>query len=165
MYPLKDKASEGRINPKGIPYLYLTEKFENTLYEIKAKYRSYVTVSEFQLARTIDVIYFYDPIVDYYPYLNLEIEKDINITVLNEINRAFSKSVSNSDQTAQYVPTQVFAEIIKDEHYDGILYMSQFFNCYNLCLFNIEDGYFINSELLYIRNKYYEKINLTTASS
>ena len=53
MYPLKEEASEGRINPKGIPYLYLTEIDDNALYEIGANYKSYISLSKFQLARTL----------------------------------------------------------------------------------------------------------------
>ena len=135
MYPLKEEASEGRINPKGIPYLYLTEIDDNALYEIGANYKSYISLSKFQLARTLDVIYFHKKMEYlYYPSMSNDSEVSFDLPVWNEINKAFSKPIYNTDRTAEYVPTQVFAEIIKDEKYDGILYMSQYYDCYNLLL-------------------------------
>ena len=156
MFPLPKKASEGRINPKGIPYLYLTEELENSVYEIRAKYRSYITIAEFCLKRNIDVVYFHKR-MEYFHYALLsEKEKNPDLSVWNEINKAFSMPVDQSDFTADYVPTQILAEIVKDEGFDGILYMSQYMDCYNLCLFNVNDAEFLNSSLTYIRSKYYE---------
>jgi hypothetical protein len=156
MFPLREKAKEGRINPKGIPYLYLTEEYDNALYEIKAQYRNYITIGKFQIKRNLNVVYFHNRMNYLHSLLLSEKFEDIDLSVWNEINLAFSKPIANTDQTAEYVPTQVLAEIIKDEGFDGILYMSQYFDCYNLCIFNVDDAKLKGSKVEYIRSKYYQ---------
>jgi len=156
MFPLKRQAKEGRINPKGIPYLYLTESIENALYEVNSKYKSYVSVGRFVLKRNIRVVFFYNLLLNFWPEMISSDKESPSTTVWNDINQAFAKPIKNNDQTAEYVPTQVFAEIIKDEGFDGILYMNSYYECYNLCLFNTNDASLRGIYLQYIRSKYYE---------
>lgn len=47
--PPADKASGGRANPEGIPYLYLSEQRETTLYEVRAVYLDRVSIGHFRL--------------------------------------------------------------------------------------------------------------------
>jgi len=156
MFPLKRQAREGRINPKGIPYLYLTESIDNALFEIGSNYKSYVSIGRFVLKRNIQVVCFYNLLLNFWPELIISDKSSPSVTVWNEINQAFAKPIKNTDQTAEYVPTQVFAEIIKDEGFDGILYMNAYYECYNLCLFNVDDASLRGINLKYIRSKYYE---------
>ena len=156
MYPLKKEAKEGRLNPKGISYLYLTEMVENALWEVDAKYKSYVTIAQFKLCNDIKVVYFYNFIELFEAALLSDKNKNTNLTVWNKINLAFSKPVKNTDSTAEYIPTQILAEIIKDEGFDGILYVNEKKLCYNLCLFNVDNAKYIYSYKRYIRSRYFE---------
>ncbi len=48
--PPSKKVNGGRANPLGIPYLYLSDKEETVLYEIRASYLDEVSVGYFQIA-------------------------------------------------------------------------------------------------------------------
>ena len=55
-----------------------------------------------------------------------------------DIDNAFSQPVLRSDETAEYVPTQILAELFCDEGYDGLAYRSQFGESgYNIGLFDV----------------------------
>lgn len=49
MKPLRDKASEGRANPKGIPYLYLATTKEAPMSEVRPWIGSDISVGQFKL--------------------------------------------------------------------------------------------------------------------
>jgi len=62
-----------------------------------------------------------------------------------DIDNAFSRPVTLSDDSADYVPTQILAELFKNAGYDAIIYRSQFGEKgYNIALFNVEDAEVIN---------------------
>lgn len=54
--PPAEKATAGRANPKGIPYLYLALDIETTLYETRATYLDYVTIGTFRLKEDISIV-------------------------------------------------------------------------------------------------------------
>ena len=57
------------------------------------------------------------------------------------IDRAFSQPTTSRDDTADYVPTQMLAELFKTEGFDGISYKSAFGDDgYNIALFNLDDA-------------------------
>ena len=52
---------------------------------------------------------------------------------------SFSEPLERSDDVAEYIPTQVVAELFKREGYDGIAYKSAFGEKgYNICLFDVD---------------------------
>lgn len=54
-----------------------------------------------------------------------------------EIDNAFSRPVTLSDDAADYVPTQILAELFRSEGYDAVIYKSQFGEKgYNIALFD-----------------------------
>ena len=55
-----------------------------------------------------------------------------------DIDNAFSRPVMRCDDTADYVPTQILAELFCDKGYDGLVYRSQFGESgYNIGLFDV----------------------------
>ncbi len=48
MKPLRDRASEGRANPKGIPYLYLATKEETAISEVRPWIGSFISLAPIQ---------------------------------------------------------------------------------------------------------------------
>ena len=61
--------------------------------------------------------------------------------VWTQIDQAFSEPTTPGDDTAEYVPTQVIAELFKNEGCDGIAYKSAFGKKgYNIVLFNPADA-------------------------
>lgn len=57
--------------------------------------------------------------------------------------------MTRGDDSSDYVPTQIIAELFKKEGFDGIAYKSNFGDTgYNLALFDLEAANLINCELV-----------------
>jgi hypothetical protein len=132
MYPRPNQTLEGRANPKGISYLYLASNEKTSLSEVRAWPGQQVSTCIF--SNNID-LRLVDLSKEYKTGLGtmfLDFEKneilseDSNENLLGEINKAFTTPVRNTDDTSDYVLTQVIAELIKSEGYDGIVYNSFF---------------------------------------
>ena len=54
----------------------------------------------------------------------------------------------HGDASTAYVPTQLLAELFKDQGYDGIAYKSVFgSDCYNIALFDLADADLISCHI------------------
>lgn len=84
--PLEKKATNGRANPIGIPYLYVASTIETAISETRGHKGEIVTVAEFQMKCYLDLADLRDPkntispfefsdeleyIYKYMPYLTL----------------------------------------------------------------------------------------------
>ncbi|WP_424666577.1 RES family NAD+ phosphorylase [Candidatus Binatus sp.] len=56
MVPLSDRAREGRVNPKGIPCLYLATHKDTALSEVRPGKGSLISVAQFQTCRDLTII-------------------------------------------------------------------------------------------------------------
>lgn len=154
MKPLADKASEGRINSKGIPCLYLATDEKTAISEIRPWVGSYVTVAQFETLGELKVIDCscgkIDPMnvsvadMDKLFKLNPPTPKEAIKTMWRWIDKAFSEPVGHDDKIADYVPTQIIAELLKTNGFDGIQYKSLFNNGKNLALYDINSARQIN---------------------
>lgn len=139
MVPLRDRATEGRANPKGIPYLYLATKRDTALSEVRPWIGSLITVGQFRIKRRLKLINC--TVGNPQEWLSLESEmspKQREETVWAQIDRAFASPVTRSDDSADYVPTQVLAEFFRANGFDGIGYRSSLGAGHNIVLFDIE---------------------------
>lgn len=144
--PPKNNAIEGRLNPKGIPYLYLSTKKETAIAEKRPWIESEITIGNFKILEDLKII---DTSTDK-PKSILE-KYDINLNIRSvesysdaekeeyiwgDINFAFSKPISPNESTLKYLATQYLSEKIKLIGYDGIAYKSSVSeDGYNICLF------------------------------
>ncbi|MCT4565624.1 MAG: RES family NAD+ phosphorylase [Maledivibacter sp.] len=129
MFPRKNIANEGRANPKGIPYLYMATDMKTAMCEVRAWPGLDVSCCVFkpkQKLKLIDLTKQYKAglIIDFKK--NLVLSNDSSEDLWGEINNAFSFPILSTDNSADYSITQVIAEIIKNEGYDGLLYNSYF---------------------------------------
>ncbi len=165
MKPLIDRAKEGRANPKGIPYLYLSTKLPTAIQEIRPWCGSLVSVALFEIVRALKVVDCSKNIHkldgtsfnSLYPNTaNLKNGKlnhnEIEKCVWSWIDWAFSKPVDPSDDNADYIPTQILAELFKANTYDGIIYNSLFAEGKNLVLFNIDSVKLCERKLMRVTN-------------
>ncbi len=150
MKPLADKAREGRINPKGIPCLYLSTDEKTAVSEVRPRVGSYVTVAQFETlkdSRIIDcslgeinpmnvTVADLDKLYKLKPPTPQEAIK----TIWRWIDIAFIEPVNRDDNTADYVPTQIIAERFKMNGFDGIKYDSLFNSGKNLALYDINSA-------------------------
>ena len=58
MKPRRDRAREGRANPQGIPYLYLSTRKETALSEVRPWLRSLISIGQFKIVRQLTIVDF-----------------------------------------------------------------------------------------------------------
>jgi len=125
MTPFCDKAKEGRVNPKGIPCLYTATTPDTALTEMKPKAGSFLSLAKFVTARELKVVDFAcDPIELDNPE-DGPTDQEMDSMIWEDLNDAFSEPVNDSDDIADYAPTQIVAELFKRSGFDGIRYKSK----------------------------------------
>lgn len=121
--PPVNKATSGRANPKGIPYLYISTDLDTTLYETRATYLDYVTVGTFRLTSDIKVVKLIG-IDDLNPFEVDLLEKVLYQPFLKRLEVELSKPLRRFDTELDYLPTQYLCEFIKHIGFDGVAYGS-----------------------------------------
>lgn len=137
MYPLIDKAREGRANPKGIPFLYVATEEETAIGEIRPWIGNFVSVAIMRPEKDLLLVDF----TRKKTISELKIQNNngnvvTDYIVWGAINNEFAKPVTRSDNVAEYIPTQILAEVVKSEGFDGIKYKSSLGKGDNIALFS-----------------------------
>ena len=147
MRPKREFAAEMRANAAGIVHIYLASTPETAVSETRPWVGEYVSVATFIVRQPLRLInltkghgkMIFDTLsVDQF-LGNEVVPSDVaNDYVWMEIDRAFSTPKTKSDTGAEYVPTQLLAEVIRYAGYNGIVYKSVFGGekGYNLVLFD-----------------------------
>lgn len=138
MKPLSNSASEGRANPKGIPYLYVATDKETAMSEVRPSLGAILSVGEFQPTRELKIIDFSVHQGKMKLFIKEPDETKRAEAVWTDMDNAFSIPTINSDFHSDYVPTQIIAELIKSLGYDGIAYKSSLSSGHNIALFDLE---------------------------
>jgi len=140
MKPLPDRAREGRANPKGVPCLYGATKKETALAEVRPWLGQYISLGFFVVRRSLKLMNFLTPDPKHRFYFEEPEPKEREMAVWADIDRAFAEPVTPNDETADYAPTQVIAELFKHEGFDGIAYRSSFSDGSNVALFDLKSA-------------------------
>jgi len=134
MKPLRDRAHEGRVNPRGIPCLYMATDDVTAMMEVRPWAGSVLTISQLVLLKEVTLVdctqaaeFGLDE-----PMTQQKLESN-NWHVLNE---AFSLPVFQAEDLADYAPTQYIAEAFRAAKYDGIMYESRVGNGRNVAIFD-----------------------------
>ena len=138
--PPKEKASQGRANPAGIPYLYLASTENTAVSEIRPHTGETVSVAEFTIPESLEVIDLRDPRFTISPFI-LSDEKEIaglrgDIEFLVHLGKELTRPVLPHVVAIDYLPTQFLCEFIKKNSYHGVLYHSSVSDGVNLALFD-----------------------------
>lgn len=142
MKPLLNRATEGRANPKGIPYLYLATTEKAAISEVRPWVGSYVSVGQFEIQRDLKIVNcsLYHSETPWYYFEDVP-QDQWERYVWTSIDRAFAAPVTNTDDTADYAATQIIAELFRVSGNDGIAYRSQFGDDgYNVALFDMNNA-------------------------
>jgi hypothetical protein len=149
MKPRNRTGPEGRINSKGIPIFYGATTRTTAMSEVCPWMGELVSVGQFktlQEVRVVNCSKFHDR-DPWYFVLNTRFDSnstpipptqaEIDEKVWTDIDRAFSEPVSDYDESPDYVPTQILAEVFRAEGYEGIVYKSALTeDGFNLAFFN-----------------------------
>ncbi len=132
-------SKSGRANPKGIPYLYLAQSIETTMYEARATFLDYVSIGKFVLEEDINVISLRTS-YQVSPWSDFSLEDYIkNKQLLDRFETDLAKPLRRQDNELDYLPTQYLCEYIKSLGYDGVEYGSSLHDGgINLVVFNDE---------------------------
>lgn len=120
-----DKVGHGRLNPEGIPYLYLASDWKTAISEVRANDSDVVDIAKCECIKPLAVV---------------DLTKEDNAVRLHNfrkiISEEFSKPVNSELSYLEYLPTQYIAEYIKNQGVQGVLYKSAVNpSNYNICLF------------------------------
>jgi len=138
MKPLRHRAAEGRANPKGLPYLYAATDLETAIAEVRPWVGASVSVAQLRIVRPLMIVncmtgerplrlYFAEPKA-------AERER----AVWRDVDDAFSRPITQDEQLAEYVPTQVIAESFRYAGMDGLAYRSSLGDGHNIALFDLD---------------------------
>jgi hypothetical protein len=144
MKPLPDRAKEGRVNPKGIPCLYCATEIGTAMSEVRPWIGSYVSAARFVLIRDLRF-------VDCSSETEPPISENPEAWAWWYINRAFSEPVTDSDDVADYAPTQVLAEAFRSAGYEGIIYGSKLGSGSTVAVFDMTAARLVNCHLYKVR--------------
>lgn len=149
--PKRQFAYEGRVNPSGVVTLYLASSQTTAVSEVRPWVGETISIAWVSIVRDLRIV-------------NLSIGHDKNLLseltlgeltgetpipkekanrcVWNDIDNAFSTPTTRTDTGAEYAPTQILAEAVKCEGFDGLVYKSSFGGeqGYNVALFNVDDA-------------------------
>lgn len=139
---------EGRCNPAGISYLYVSSSIETAIKEVRAKCTDIVTVAEI-LFNNLKIFSFgicrHDKIIKH-----LGIKDEELLCLIEIINEELSLQVDDTNKF-DYIPIQFIAEYTKFKGYDGFSYRSSLTGRINYVIFNWknEDKIKIDEKKLY----------------
>jgi hypothetical protein len=143
MKPRPGLAREGRANPKGIPVLYLAGNPDTAIAEVRPWLGAHVSVGRFRVKHDLQIVDCGADPPEHAMYLEEPAPDVREAWVWMNINVAFSRPVAASDEEADYVPTQILAELFRVKGYDGIKYGSAFgsdFSSQNVALFDLDSA-------------------------
>ncbi|WP_435255457.1 RES domain-containing protein [Tenacibaculum sp. A30] len=112
--PPKENSTNGRANPEGIPYLYLSEDIQTTFYETRVTYLDELSVGSFMLKKEESV--FLVDFTDYSsPFLSMgDMVNNAKSRLLQrKISFDLSKPIRRYDSQLEYLPTQFICEFIR----------------------------------------------------
>jgi hypothetical protein len=134
-----DHVSEGRCNPKWIPYLYASKSEKCCIHEVRPRIKDFVSVAKIKVKTALKIIDF-SCLASWYEKEGFReiipgVKNDILCIYLGEL---FSVPHRNEND---YLITQYISEKIKNAGYDGIAYKSSLydgFNDINYVIFNYD---------------------------
>lgn len=142
-----EKSGHSRMSPAGISYLYLGDKPETCIAEIRPRVGSNVWLGKFELIKNMKI-------VDLSLVPNIEVgsifdpgyEHDMYWarTFMDNFTYEISRPYDKEEFVLDYVPTQLLSEFFRSQGFEGIKFASsQFKDGYNYTLFlgPADDGY------------------------
>lgn len=142
--PPPSRATGGRANPTGIPYLYLAFSVETCIYESRVANHARIAVGEFRPVRELRVLDLAD--IDPPEFFSVEDLGSIEVQArrvssyryLVALGDELKRPVRATDQAIEYIPTQYLCEFAKSLELDGVLYpSSQHRDGRNVVLFDV----------------------------
>lgn len=160
MIPKASFAKEGRANPKGITYLYLSSDIETSMSEMRPQIDEWLSCAEFKISRELKLVDCHTNIKELNELSHIfgprKSQTEINEAVWYMINQAFAVPVRNSDISTDYVPTQILTELVLSKGFDGLCHRSSLSKGLNYIIFNKHYAEYINCKTYRTSNVKYQ---------
>jgi hypothetical protein len=157
MKPLPHAAHEGRVNPKGIPCLYVANKKETAMAEVRPWIGGLISVAQLRIVRELTVIDFtHGHDQEFEIFFEEPLPAIRERSVWSQIGWAFSEPITSDPATAEYVPTQVISEFMKRKGLDGVAYKSKLDPGYNIALFDLAAAEVVSCSLHPVKSVTFE---------
>jgi RES domain-containing protein len=148
----------GRVNPPGIPMLYLADTVETVIAEVRPFKGAPVSVATFAAARNLRLVDFSPRRVTHRevgePRLD-PLTGDI-ADVLATIGFEMAEPIDPEASEIAYAPTQYVAEVVRAAGYDGVAYRSALGSGTNIVLFELDDAVLTKRELFRVTDVTYK---------
>jgi len=134
--------SGGRANPPGFAYLYLANRPETAMAEMRPWVGESLSLANFALEKDARLVLCQQDSEDRLKRIRLNGERipqeKVDSYVWGDISEAFSRPVNSNNAESDYTPTQILAEAFKAEGFDGVAYKSRLAQGLNVVLFDVE---------------------------
>ncbi|HFK1480975.1 TPA: RES family NAD+ phosphorylase [Bacillus cereus] len=153
--PPPSDAKEGRVNPRGIPYLYTATDEQTALTEVRPWLKSTITLAKLHTHKELNLIDFTG--VREMPS-NLSFKEQVNLwTLKNWLNNDFSLPINPFESYISYLSTQYVSEYVKSKGYDGIVFNSSLKQGgRNIVIFNQENVFVKSTEIVKVNSLDYD---------
>ncbi len=138
--PPKRRATNGRANPAGIPYLYLGSNPETAAVEVRPHTGEVACVASFTVPR-IKAVDLRNPRKLVSPFYLSDASEvgqlRADLPFLERLGNELTRPVLPSGADIDYIPSQYLCEFIKKQGpFDGVVYRSSVSEGFNLVLFD-----------------------------
>jgi RES domain len=148
MAPPKEIVSEGRINPRGVSYLYVTDDINTAISEVRPYKGTEVSLATVQIIEDIEITSFNNT-----NYHGKSLHEQTELYILtNTINFELSYPIDEQAKYLDYIPYQYISELAKHLGLEGLEYKSALEEGTNLCIFNTKKVMWKSGELYKIKN-------------
>lgn len=130
--PPPNLASAGRANRQGVAFLYLATDQETAAAEVRPHPGHYISLMPFRLVRPLEVADFSS--VDFLDFVNSDDRLDL-FHFARTVDEALSSPITPEERD-RYVTTQLVADLLRRQGFDGLLFHSSVGRGKNLCLFD-----------------------------
>lgn len=138
--PPARRATHGRANPAGIPYLYLGSLPATAAAEVRPHTGEVACVADFSVTPPLNAVDLRNPRGLVSPFLLAEAraigQLRADIAFLERLGEELTRPVLPSGAAIDYIPSQYLCEFIKKVGYDGVVYRSSVSERINLALFD-----------------------------
>lgn len=128
--PPPGKASSGRINPEGIPYLYLADSPDTAISEVRPWKRARISVATFRTIRPVKIVSLSAGDGLNSEITEADIEKaEVQREIMEMMNGIILKALyfafpAHHNDKHAYLASQYIAELFKESGVDGLEYDS-----------------------------------------